>query len=70
MYFLGSTNTRLGLSTVILHEKPNRSNEGTTLSLQVTNCNNRPKPSKLVVAFPLGAQDYGNSIMTGLPVSG
>ena len=24
----------------------------------------------VVVAFPLGAQDYGNSTMTGMPVSG
>ena len=32
---------------------------------------NRPKSSKLVVvAFPLGVQDYGNSTMTGPPVSG
>ena len=31
----------------------------------------RPKSLKLVVvAFPLGAQDYGNSTTTGLPVSG
>ena len=31
----------------------------------------RPKSLKLVVvAFPLGAQDYGNSIMTGPPLSG
>ena len=32
---------------------------------------NRPKSLKLVVvAFPLGTQDYGNSTMTGPPVSG
>ena len=31
----------------------------------------RPKSLKLVVlAFPLGAQDYGNGTMTGSPVSG
>ena len=31
----------------------------------------RPKSLKLVVvAFPLGAQDYGNSATTGPPVSG
>ena len=31
----------------------------------------RPKSLKLiVVAFPLGAQDYGNSTTTGPPVSG
>ena len=30
----------------------------------------RPKPLKLVVvAFPLGAHNYGNSITTGPPVS-
>ena len=30
----------------------------------------RPKSSKLVVvAFPIGAQDYGNSTTTGQPVS-
>ena len=32
---------------------------------------NRPKSLKLVAAaFPLGAQDYGNSATTGPPVSG
>ena len=31
----------------------------------------KTKPLKLVeMAFPLGAQDYGNSTMTGPPVSG
>ena len=31
----------------------------------------RRKSLKLVVvAFPLGTQDYGNSTMTGLPVAG
>ena len=31
----------------------------------------RPKPLKLVlVAFPFGAQDYGNSTTSGPPVSG
>ena len=31
----------------------------------------RPKSLELVVvAFPLGTQDYGNSTMTGLSVSG
>ena len=41
------------------------------LSLLSSQLSDRPKSLKLlVVAFPLGAQDYGNGTMTGPPVSG